>query len=86
MCQVRDLWEEYYSGADAIVFMVDSADHERFEEAKTEMQQVRLEIFMLLTYYWHIGFFFLGVSNCVLLFQLTSKCVLVLQSTCNRYA
>jgi GTPase SAR1 family protein len=30
--QVRDLWEEYYSGADAIVFMVDSADHDRFGE------------------------------------------------------
>ena len=30
--QVRDLWEEYYTGADAIVFMVDSSDHERFEE------------------------------------------------------
>ena len=36
MCvlQVRDLWEEYYSGADAIVFMVDSGDHERFEEVR----------------------------------------------------
>ena len=36
MCllQVRDLWEEYYSGADAIVFMVDSSDHERFEEVR----------------------------------------------------
>mmetsp|Transcript_6058 Transcript_6058/g.9030 ORF Transcript_6058/g.9030 Transcript_6058/m.9030 type:complete len:182 (+) Transcript_6058:78-623(+) len=38
--QVRDLWEEYYSGADAIVFMVDSADHERFDESKNEMLQL----------------------------------------------
>jgi len=38
--QVRDLWEEYYSGADAIVFMVDSADHDRFDEAKNEMEQI----------------------------------------------
>jgi len=32
--QVRDLWEEYYTGADAIVFMVDSSDHERFDEVR----------------------------------------------------
>ena len=38
--QVRDLWEEYYSGADAIVFMVDSADRARFGEAKREIQQI----------------------------------------------
>jgi len=31
---VRDLWEEYYTGADAIVFMVDSSDHERFDEVR----------------------------------------------------
>lgn len=31
---VRNLWKEYYSGADAVVFVVDSADNERFEEAK----------------------------------------------------
>lgn len=35
--QVRDLWEEYYAGADAIVFMVDSADKSRLPEAKREL-------------------------------------------------
>ena len=38
--QVRDLWEEYYAGADAIVFLVDSADPARFDEAKSEMDQL----------------------------------------------
>lgn len=38
--QVRDLWEEYYAGADAIVFMVDSADAERFKESKEELKEL----------------------------------------------
>ncbi|PRP83551.1 GTP-binding protein SAR1 [Planoprotostelium fungivorum] len=35
--QVRQFWKEYYGHADAIVFMVDSADRERFPEAKEEL-------------------------------------------------
>mmetsp|Transcript_22676 Transcript_22676/g.55995 ORF Transcript_22676/g.55995 Transcript_22676/m.55995 type:complete len:182 (-) Transcript_22676:349-894(-) len=38
--QVRDLWEEYYAGADAIVFMIDSADRERFAESKQELDEL----------------------------------------------
>ena len=41
--QVRDLWEEYYSGADAVVFLIDSADPERFDEVclqKAALQSV----------------------------------------------
>jgi GTPase SAR1 family protein len=38
--QVRELWEEFYSNADAVVFMVDSADTQRFDEAKTELHHV----------------------------------------------
>jgi GTPase SAR1 family protein len=38
--QVRDLWEEFYSNADAVVFMVDSADKQRFDEAKRELHQI----------------------------------------------
>mmetsp|Transcript_3206 Transcript_3206/g.6351 ORF Transcript_3206/g.6351 Transcript_3206/m.6351 type:complete len:182 (+) Transcript_3206:85-630(+) len=38
--QVRDLWEEYYTGADGIVFMVDSADTARFGEAKKELKEL----------------------------------------------
>ncbi len=37
---MRDLWEEFYSNADAVVFMVDSADTQRFEEAKRELYQI----------------------------------------------
>ena len=39
---MRDLWEEYYAGADAIVFMVDSADHERFDEVRARHRGVRI--------------------------------------------
>jgi GTPase SAR1 family protein len=38
--QVRDLWEEYYAGADGIVFMIDSADTQRFAEAKEELNNL----------------------------------------------
>jgi GTPase SAR1 family protein len=37
---VRDLWEEFYSNADAVVFMVDSADKQRFDESKRELHQI----------------------------------------------
>ncbi|KAJ1478348.1 GTP-binding protein [Baffinella frigidus] len=38
--QVRDLWEEYYSSADAMVFMVDCADAQRFDEARVELSRL----------------------------------------------
>mmetsp|Transcript_45511 Transcript_45511/g.106918 ORF Transcript_45511/g.106918 Transcript_45511/m.106918 type:complete len:182 (+) Transcript_45511:225-770(+) len=38
--QVRELWEEYYSGADAVIFMVDSADRGRLGEAKRELGKI----------------------------------------------
>lgn len=31
---MRSIWEKYYSEANAVVFVVDSADVERLEEAK----------------------------------------------------
>jgi signal recognition particle receptor subunit beta len=31
------VWSDYYVGADAIVFLVDSADRERFPEARREL-------------------------------------------------
>ena len=34
---VRELWRDYYLQADAILFMVDSADVERFGEARDEL-------------------------------------------------
>uniref|UniRef100_A0A7S4V1V8 Uncharacterized protein n=1 Tax=Cryptomonas paramaecium TaxID=2898 RepID=A0A7S4V1V8_9CRYP len=38
--QVRDLWEDFYSTADAIVFMIDSSDTQRFSEARSELDKI----------------------------------------------
>eukprot|EP00002_Diphylleia_rotans_P027048 TRINITY_DN5412_c0_g2_i1.p1 TRINITY_DN5412_c0_g2~~TRINITY_DN5412_c0_g2_i1.p1 ORF type:complete len:156 (-),score=30.11 TRINITY_DN5412_c0_g2_i1:138-605(-) len=37
---VRSSWKQFYVRADAIVFMVDSADTDRFQEAKAELQSL----------------------------------------------
>jgi len=37
---LRDFWKEYYLQADAIVFVVDSADASRIEEAKMELDGI----------------------------------------------
>ena len=34
---VRELWQDYYLEADAIMFMIDSADSSRFAECKQEL-------------------------------------------------
>lgn len=36
--KVRDLWKHYYSEMDAVVWIVDSADAERFAESKAALQ------------------------------------------------
>lgn len=38
--KLRPLWKSYTRGADGIVFVVDSVDGERLEEAKTELHRV----------------------------------------------
>eukprot|EP00011_Vannellida_sp_DIVA3-517-6-12_P015217 CAMPEP_0114634722 /NCGR_PEP_ID=MMETSP0168-20121206/16120_1 /TAXON_ID=95228 ORGANISM="Vannella sp., Strain DIVA3 517/6/12" /NCGR_SAMPLE_ID=MMETSP0168 /ASSEMBLY_ACC=CAM_ASM_000044 /LENGTH=189 /DNA_ID=CAMNT_0001846419 /DNA_START=27 /DNA_END=596 /DNA_ORIENTATION=+ len=35
--QVRGLWSEHYFKADAVIFVVDANDRERFDEAQTEL-------------------------------------------------
>eukprot|EP00005_Dracoamoeba_jomungandri_P005118 CAMPEP_0174261088 /NCGR_PEP_ID=MMETSP0439-20130205/11225_1 /TAXON_ID=0 /ORGANISM="Stereomyxa ramosa, Strain Chinc5" /LENGTH=167 /DNA_ID=CAMNT_0015345507 /DNA_START=158 /DNA_END=661 /DNA_ORIENTATION=- len=35
--RIRELWKHYYDGAHAIIFVVDSNDHERFKIAKKEL-------------------------------------------------
>jgi len=34
---VRRLWRDYYLSADAIVFLIDASNRERFDEAKHEL-------------------------------------------------
>jgi len=42
----RRLWNDYLTGVDAIIYMIDAYDRERFPEAKAE-----LEVFECLTLY-----------------------------------
>lgn len=35
--KIRALWKHYVDNCDAVIFMVDSADKERFQEAKSEL-------------------------------------------------
>lgn len=38
--KIRPLWRHYFQNADALIFMVDSADPERFSEAQSELFKV----------------------------------------------
>ena len=38
--KIRDCWKKYFLQAHGIIFVVDSADSQRFEEAKAEMQSM----------------------------------------------
>jgi len=35
--RIRSLWKHYYHGTDALIFVVDSNDHERLAEARNEL-------------------------------------------------
>lgn len=51
----RRLWREYFAtGVDAVVFIVDAVDRERFPEAKKELDVSNLNYFFL---YPHKKFF-----------------------------
>lgn len=41
--KIRILWRHYYQNADALIFVVDSTDDERIEEAAEEIQKMLLE-------------------------------------------
>ena len=36
-CLSRPLWQHYYRNTDAVIYVVDSSDRERFDEAKDEL-------------------------------------------------
>merc|ERR1719223_1941073 len=38
--QVRSLWNEYFFETDAVIFMVDAADQDRFAEAREELSSL----------------------------------------------
>lgn len=68
--KIRPLWRHYFVGTQALIFVIDSCDHERFEEARIElhkiindreMRLVTLSSFLM----WLESFFCLStVENC----------------------
>ncbi len=38
--KIRPLWRHYYTGTQGLVFVVDSQDRERIEEAKQELHRI----------------------------------------------
>jgi len=38
--KIRPLWRHYFAGTQALIFVVDSSDHERIEEARTELMHI----------------------------------------------
>ena len=41
--RLRKLWRHYYKDNDALIFVIDSADRERFEEARQELLRLLAE-------------------------------------------
>ncbi|KAL5350204.1 ADP-ribosylation factor, Arf Arf6 [Pseudogymnoascus australis] len=38
--KIRPLWRHYYSGTQGLIFVVDSSDHERIDEARQELHRI----------------------------------------------
>jgi len=38
--KIRPLWKHYFTGTDALIFVVDSTDHQRMDEAKAEFLRI----------------------------------------------
>lgn len=38
--KIRPLWRHYYTGSQGLIFVIDSCDHERMEEASRELDKI----------------------------------------------
>lgn len=41
--KIRPLWRHYFSGTQALIFVIDSNDHARIEEARQELHRIILD-------------------------------------------
>merc|ERR1712014_406592 len=41
--KIRKLWRYYYTGTDAAIFIVDSSDHDRIEDAREELMKMLMD-------------------------------------------
>ena len=51
--KMRNMWEKYYDDANAIVFVVDSADITRLEEAKLAYGITNNNYYVICYYYYY---------------------------------
>ena len=49
--QVRSLWKEYFVDVDAIVFVIDTTDKERFDEVKKVKIRVFIAVIVSFSYF-----------------------------------
>lgn len=38
--KIRPLWRHYYAGTQGLIFVIDSTDHERIDEARRELEKI----------------------------------------------
>ncbi|CAF1312131.1 unnamed protein product [Rotaria magnacalcarata] len=41
--KIRPLWRHYYTGSQGLIFVVDSSDYERLDEARRELERVLID-------------------------------------------
>jgi GTPase SAR1 family protein len=46
--QIRPLWRHYFQNTDAVIFVVDSNDQERIDDAREELHRLTFELSLLL--------------------------------------
>ncbi len=38
--KIRPLWRHYFTGTQGLIFVIDSSDHERIDEARRELEKI----------------------------------------------